>query len=189
MNDFCPTCAVDCSEALPALSCSTCLEVNNGQVSYMYLSKVGNPLTDAAGSDMATRIDNANVADDTAIRALCVKGQLNEPTFEETDLECGIKYRTPAEYTLTLESNNTNDTNYDAIRKLQACQGRYLLWFSMRDSKHLYGGQDGIEVSLYPSVQSTDGEKNSRLIVNYQISWEADCMPPRIDHPAAGVGC
>lgn len=189
-NDFCPTCDENCDESLPVFLCdSTCIEVNSGQVGYMYLTKVGNPLADATGSDMPTRIDNANDTDDDAIRAMCVKGQLNEPTINEEEIECGIKYRNAAEYTLTLESNNTNDLNYEAVRKLQKCQGKYLLWFSMCDGKHLYGGQDGIEVSLYPVVSSTDDTKNSRLTISYEISWDAQCMPPRILHPAAGVGC
>lgn len=186
-NDFCPTCPADCALSLPVVDCSTCITPLKGQVGKIFIGTVGNPLATEAA--LATRINNAEVATGTTIRVLCVLGQVDAPDVTTEELECNINIVTRRSYTLTVESNSLTDDNYAFSRTLQNCQGKMLLWYTMVDELHVYGGLTGIEVNINPVTQSTGNTRSDRLQTQYIISWEASCDPDRIANTAAGIEC
>ncbi len=144
---YVPPCPTTCSGYLAEVDFDECAPTYHwGEVAKIYLAE--SSFTGFFG-DETEFLDPAAWAAFIAagsIRELIVIGELPEPEITQVETSgdrIAIGYRT---FNLNFEIDETNHTNY-AFMLMTECGGKYLMWYETADGL-LYGGVDGIEVSL-----------------------------------------
>jgi len=139
------TCPTDCEGDMPAVSFSVCSpEINNGEITDIYLTNPGNPLTDETSpSEWATRMA---ATDETKIINLKVMADLPLPEATEIEISGGRKVNGKKAYTINLDIDETNQINYEFMRST-SCATKKTAWFKT-SSGQLYGGAVGIDGTL-----------------------------------------
>ena len=177
--DPCPT---TCSGSVAAVSFNECApETHWGEVSKVYITE-----SDFAGFTNVAALPEwtANLADtgDDKIRTLIVIGELPEPETTEVPLSgdrVAIGYKT---FNLNFTIDETNETNYNFLL-MSECGGKYLIWFETSDGI-LYGGNDGIEVSLRMN-QIIPRERTALVTIECKATWKSLQSPFRCVSPMA----
>lgn len=177
--DPCPT---TCSGSVAEVSFNECApETHWGEVSKVYITE-----SDFAGFTDVSALPEwtANLADtgDDKIRTLIVIGELPEPETTEVPLSgdrVAIGYKT---FNLNFTIDETNETNYNFLL-MSECGGKYLIWFETSDGI-LYGGNDGIEVSLRMN-QIIPRERTALVTIECKATWKSLQSPFRCVSPMA----
>jgi hypothetical protein len=174
-----PTCPQDCSATLPVVSFNDCApELNAGNITYIYITNVGNPLTNWLDeTEWSARIDNDST-DSAAIRRLRVIGSKPAPEKTETVISGDRTYYGKANHTLEIRSDETNAINHEALRDLE-CGGEYLVWYETIGGLR-WGGNEGIQASvkLDEVIPESSGE-----FINFvgQVKWKSKFTPERTE--------
>jgi hypothetical protein len=119
---------------------------------------------------------------DNKIRTLIVIGELPEPERLEVATSgdrIAIGYKT---FNLNFAIDETNDTNYNFLLQTE-CGGKFLIWYETSDGM-LYGGNDGIEVSIVLN-QPIPRERNAIVTIVGKATWKSKFSPYRCDSPMA----
>ena len=179
---YVPPCPSTCSGSVPEVSFNECApEYHWGEISKIYLSEsdfVG--FTDV--SDLAEWLANLHDSGDDKIRTLIVIGELPEPETTEVPTSgdrIAIGYKT---FNLNFIIDETNDANYNFLL-MSECGGKYLIWYETSDGM-LYGGNDGIEVSLRMN-QIIPRERTAIVTLSGKFSWKSLQSPFRCESPLA----
>ena len=177
---YVPPCPTDCSGAVGEVLFNDCVpELHWGEISYLYI--VG---SDFAGFtdviDLAEWTANLDQVADDKIRKLTVIGELPEAEVTEVEYSgdrVAIGYKT---FNLAFEVDETNETNYSFLLQTE-CGGKYLIWFETYDGI-LYGGNDGIEASVYLNLMIP---RERTALVKYmgKATWKNLQSPFRCDTP------
>ncbi|MEN6569059.1 MAG: hypothetical protein ABFC18_03500 [Rikenellaceae bacterium] len=181
-NLFIPPCPETCSGYVADVNFNDCTpEKHWGEVSKIYL--VG---TDFAGfadvSALGEWTTNLSDTSDDGIRTLVVIGDLPEAETTEVPMSgdrIAIGYKT---FNLNFEIDETNDTNYNFLL-MSECGGKYLMWFETSDGL-LFGGNDGIEVSLRMNY-IVPRERTALQKIMAKATWKSLQSPFRCDSPMA----
>jgi len=117
---------------------------------------------------------------DYSIRTFIVIGEL--PEAETTEIQTSgdriaIGYKT---FNLNFEIDETNDTNYNVLL-MSECGGKYVMWFETSDGL-LFGGNDGIEVSLRLNY-TIPRERTALQKIPGKATWKSLQSPFRCDSP------
>ncbi len=171
----CEVCPTDCSALLPNCSFTECNPTTNaGQVTDVIIGTPGNPMVDWTNPvEWLARIDCLGVAADT-LKHWFVTGAFNRPEQTISKLAHGIKKAGQKTFKMTVIIDQTNQTNLDMVRSLE-CGGKLLMWFVV-GGKVQFGGNNGIEVSVFPFITAPDNtEENMKIEID--IEWTASCSP------------
>lgn len=174
-------CASDCSFSLPTFKFSECAPVvKEGGLCNLFFANSGNPMTNWESlSEWETRISNLDAGAEK-IRALTITGDVPAPEGTEKTISHKRVVKVTKKRTLNAKIDDDSDDNYDAMRQLQ-CGGSFLMWY-MTNAGDLYGGNEGIAISLDPDEiipESTD----ENIFIQLIAKWEARISPMRIASP------
>lgn len=176
-----PTCPSGCGDNLPAVDFDECApEINEGRIDKIYLTNVGNPLTDWTDAlEWQGRLDDT-AANANSIITLIVTGEKPEPTVNEQTISLGRKIVASKTHVINASIDETNAINHEFIRQNE-CSGQYLMWYETSGGK-LFGGTEGIPVSLTGDmiIPLSDEE-----LITYSLKaeWKAKFTEERIDSP------
>lgn len=177
-----PTCPTGCDSNLPVFGFSLCApEVNNGQISKIFFTTIGNPMSNwGSAAEWDSRIDN-DAAGASAIRMLPGIGDMPAPESEDIDISLGRKKTGIRRFTMNFRVDESNNGVHDSFIALQCDSGNRLIWPETRDHK-LFGGNSGIEAKI--KVDMIIPEAYTEFII-YQVTftWDAQFMPEMIDSP------
>lgn len=172
------------SELFPVLFDPCATEYAYNQIGWIYLTNVGNPLTDWTNpAEWAGRISDDSTNTD-AIREIPLIGTLEVEEGEQIVVPGnGFAF---GKKTFTLGGNvyDNNNTNYTWLRSL-GCNKPFLMWFKSVDGKHLYGSNSGVlstGVILNGNEPFTDDRESFRTFALQGI-WQNQLLPLRIDAP------
>lgn len=176
------TCPTDCTYDVPVIDMDECSPfIDFDEIDHIYLTNLEDGLTDWTDlAEWTTRLDDTTEdADPASIRDFHVSAELPKPEYNIVQISLGREVETEKKFTLTAIIDETNTTNYDAVRQMQ-CHVRYLMWFTAGD--FMYGGTDGVEVDVQANHIITKGNEELNTI-ELILSWKADHSPERIDNP------
>lgn len=176
-----PTCPTGCGDNLPPVDFDECApEINEGRIDKIYLTNVGNPLTDWTDPlEWQARLDNTAPASDSII-TLFVTGEKPAPTANEQEISLGRTIVASKSHAVNFNADETNAVNHEFIRQNE-CSGQYLMWYET-SSGLLFGGTEGIKVSL--TADMIIPTSNEELITfEGSASWKAKFTEERIESP------
>lgn len=181
-NLYLPPCPTGCSGSVADVLFDECTpETHWGEVSKLYLTDLDFPgFTDV--SDLAEWTANLGDSGDDKIRTFIVIGEQPEPEQTEVPISGDRTVVGYKKFILNLEIDETNDTNYNFLM-MSECGGKYLAWYETSDGM-LYGGNDGIEVSLKMN-QIIPRERTAIVKIMVKVSWSSLQHPFRCISPMA----
>lgn len=178
-----PNCPTDCTSNLPGWNFSKCApEINYGQISKVFFTTTGNPLSNWANAlEWDSRLDN-DAAGASQIRTLIGIGSLPVPEKTEKEVSLGRKVFGKRSFTMPFFVDETNTDNHNAMRTLQCNTGNYLVWFQTLDGGMLLGGNAGIEAKIDTDLEIPEGSAD---VAGYRvvITWKDQFMPEMITSP------
>lgn len=178
-----PICATGCAGSLPPVSFDDCAPlVKTGQIEFIYLTPVGNPLSSwDVVTEWSARLDNAAVAAD-AIIALRVIGDRPVPSANVIEISGKRKVRGNKDFVLNFRIDDASIENHEMVRQLECGANFLMVGYKTCEGIDMYGHPDGIPV--YVSVDLTIPEDDAD-IVTYPgtIEWSAKFTEERIVSP------
>lgn len=177
-----PLCPSGCDSNLPGFNFDNCNpEINNGEISKIYFTTDGNPLSDWRNElEWDSRLDN-EAAGASKIRVLTVIGELPAVGDNEKAISGGRIVEGVKDFVVNFTVDETGQDNYDALRAMECNSGNMLVWFQTRDGL-LFGGNDGIaaKIKLKLAIPLSYND-----IMNFPgtIKWKARFSPERITSP------
>ncbi|WP_187260751.1 hypothetical protein [Pontibacter beigongshangensis] len=142
-------CPTDCATGgVPDVAFNLCSPLfKYGEISALLLAQVGQPLATGDSAEITARLA---ATDETKIAIVHGYGDLPAAAGEPTRLSSKYTITSPKERTLNFNVADLNDTNYEFLRKIDKCGGRYLMWY-ITAGGDMYGGEvfnAGNEVTL-----------------------------------------
>lgn len=176
-----PICPTGCTATPPTVEFDLCNPtINNGQIAKIFFTTVGYPMINWASElEWDTRLDN-DAAGAGKIRTLIVVGEKPVPGKTVKEISLGRKIDGVKSFVINFDIDETNQTNYDAIRTIE-CGGNFLVWYQTRDGL-LYGGNSGIEAKIAID-ESIPKAYNELILFPGTVTWEAEFHPERITSP------
>lgn len=179
---YLPPCPTTCSAYLADVSFNECTpEYHWGEVSKVYLASTEHPgFMDVSNIAEWTAWLSDTADLDTSIRTLVVIGELPEAETTEVSTSgdrIAIGFKT---FNLNFEIDETNETNY-AFLLMSECGGKYVMWFETSDGL-LFGGNDGIEVSLRMNY-TIPRERTALQKILGKATWKSLQSPFRCESP------
>jgi hypothetical protein len=156
-------------------------ETHWGEISKLYVG----PADLAAFLDVSALSEwTAKLADtgDDKIRTLIVIGEQPEPEQTEVSISGDRVVVGYKKFIVNAEIDETNETNYNFLA-MSECGGKYLMWYETSDGI-LYGGNEGIEVSLKMN-QVIPKERTGIVKIMVKASWNSLQHPYRCVSPMA----
>lgn len=179
---YLPPCPTDCSGSLQSVSFNECApETHWGEISKLYVG----PADLEAFLDVSALAEwTAKLADtgDDKIRTLIVIGEQPEPEQTEVPISGDRVVIGYKKFIINAEIDETNETNYNFLA-MSECGGKYLMWYETSDGI-LYGGNEGIEVSLKMN-QIIPKERTGIVKIMVKASWNSLHHPYRCVSPMA----
>lgn len=173
------TCANDCSDPIPAVSFDLCNpEVNFGEIDAIFVTNVGNPLTDE--TSLVEWTARLAAIDDTKITELQVVGEKPAPEETEVVIARNISVTGAKTHTVNFEIHQTNKINYEFMRSFE-CARKVLIWYRTAGGL-LYGGPSGIEVTLKMNQVIPKNRKELIMFVG-SLKWDAKFHPCQANSP------
>lgn len=171
----CPICPTDCTALLPVCNFTECNPVtNSAQITDVFIGTPGNPMIDWKDpAEWLARISCTGVAANS-IRHWFVTGAYTRPEQTINKLAHGIKKAGNKTFKTTLIIDQTNQDNLNMVRQLE-CGGKLLMWFVIGGSV-MFGGDSGIEVSLFPFITAVDNT-DEFMKIEIDVEWTAGCSP------------
>lgn len=183
-----PDCPTNCSAVLESVSFSECApEVHFGEIAklYLWVDSATPPFASQAEYDSAahwaTHLNESGVALDD-IREFTVIGEQPEPEQAETPISGDRTVVGYKKFTLNLEIDETNETNYTFLLASE-CNGKYKANYETADGI-LYGGYLGLDVSVKMN-QVIPRERSGVVKIMVKVSWSSKNHPFRQISPVA----
>lgn len=179
-----PVCPELCNDVMPSPKFRVCNpQWSFGQISDVYVTNVGNPLTDeTSAAEWAARLalpDN----DPAKIIRLVVMAEKPDAEVPETEASHGRKAYGIPKHNISGVIDEVSDDNYEFMRAIR-CGKTVLAWYKLLNGK-AYGGAAGIEASMkIGHVIPLSAQELETLPFN--LSWQAQFDPCRFDHPLQG---
>jgi hypothetical protein len=180
-----PTCPTTCAGTLGDVSFNDCApEVHYGEIAKLYLAVLADPpdsqpfASQAEFDSAAHWATHISESADTAgaIREFTVIGEQPEPEQTETQISGDRTVYGFKKFTLNLEIDETNETNYNFLL-LSECGGKYKAWYETADGI-IYGGFAGLEVSLKMN-QIIPRERTGVVKIMVKVTWSSKFHPFR----------
>ncbi len=174
-NLFLPPCPHTCAGSVQAVKFNECApEVHWGEIARLFVTDLSFAgFTDV--SDAGEWTTNLDQNADNKIREMIVIGEQPEPETAEVGISGDRKVTGYKTFTLNLEVDETNDTNY-MFMQMSECGGKYKIWYETSDGM-LYGGNEGIEASIIMN-QVIPRERTEVVKFMTRVEWKS------LHHPA-----
>lgn len=187
MADDLELCSGTCEEDLAVWAFSDCEpEVNLSEIEFLIVGNTTTaPISDLSSvAEWSSRLSNTSTDDPNALRIIRVVGDKPAPTDQDQIISGGRTVTVSKTHVINADVDETNQTNWDAARKLQ-CSGQKRLWYVTR-SGHVFGGNEGIAASLKINdlLNRGEGEYQRLQIV---ATWQSKFMPERAVWPLFGM--
>jgi len=183
-----PDCPDDCTGVLESVLFSECApETHLGEIAklYLWVDSATPPFASQAEYDLAatwaTHLSEDGVAIDD-IREFIVIGEQPEPEQTETPISGGRIVVGYKKFTLNLEIDETNETNYNFLLASE-CNGKYKCNYETADGL-LYGGYLGLDVSVKMN-QVIPKERSGVAKFMVKVTWSSKNHPFRQISPVA----
>ena len=177
-----PDCPTDCTGVLESVLFSECApETHYGEIAklYLWVDSATPPFATQADYDSAahwaTHLSEDGVAVDD-IREFIVIGEQAEPEQTETPISGDRTVIGYKKFTLDLEIDETNETNYNFLLASE-CNGQYKCNYETADGI-LYGGYLGLDVSLKMN-QVIPRTRQDIVKIMVKVSWSSKNHPFR----------
>ena len=183
-----PTCPDDCTGPLESVSFNECApETHPGEIEWLYLwvDSATPPFASQANYDSAvhwaTHLDETGTDIDD-IRAIHVIGEQPEPEQTETTISGDRIVYGYKKFTLNLEVDETNETNYNFLLGSE-CNGSYKANYQTADGL-LFGGWRGLDVSVKMNMVIP---RRRQELIKYmvKVTWSSMNHPFRQISPVA----
>ena len=177
-------CSTSCESELPVVEFDICNpEVHFGQISDVFITNVGNPLTDEnSPSEWTTRLSLPQ-SDPSKIINLLGIGDKPAAEANEIEISRGRTVSGNKNHTINFRIDETSDDNYNMMRSFE-CSKVAKMWYKTFEGK-LYGGAEGIDASI--SFNHVIPENASELeVLQGTLKWKAKFHPCRTDYPLQG---
>ena len=172
------TCPTDCAAGgVPDVAFDLCNPTRRfGEIQQILVAQVGQPMTTGDATELTTRLA---ATDETKMVILKGYGDMPAATGEPNRISSLYTVTPPKQRTLNFTVLDVNDTNYEFLRKLDKCGGRYLYWPVTADGD-MFGGEnfvDGIEADTTANyiVPASDQEAATGQLT---LNWTGP-MPER----------
>jgi hypothetical protein len=180
-------CSQNCDPTPPIFSFDSCPEVNRGQIDRIYLYSVdGADFSNAEQlAEWTTRLSNTNQSDPDKIRFLTVMGEKPNASGDVLEISDRRKVILDKTHTLNFDVDETNDTNYEAMRWIE-CNPNFKFYYGV--GKYLYGSDESKNEGILGFFQINDNipkERKQLNVFNGVITWEAPKHPTRFLNPMA----
>lgn len=173
------SCSNNCADNIPAVSFDICSpEVNFGEIDAIFVTNVGNPLTDE--TSLVEWTARLAAVDETKISELQVVGEKPAPEETEVTIARNIIVSGEKTHTVAFEIHQTNKINYEFMRSFE-CARKVLVWYRTAGGL-LYGGPSGIEVTLKMNQVIPKSRKDLSMFVG-SIKWNAKFHPCQANSP------
>lgn len=179
------TCPTSCASALPVADFNICAPVTNfGQISKIYFTNDGYPLTDE--NDLAEWQTRAALGpnDPARIVELSVIGDKPLATSTEVALSRGRVTTGAKDHLINFRIDETNAINYELMRKLE-CGKTVRLWYETFGGL-LYGGAKGVLASITLGEVIPEGTGDV-ITLTGTAKWKDKFSPCRTESPMAGI--
>lgn len=183
----CPACN-DCdSRTIPTVEFDDCNpKVHESEITDIYFAKEdplnpGQPATGSIDWSSAAAIEAAfNGTNGFRITVVGDKppAEPNQRVISKRRTVNGKK-----KFTINADIDETNDTNYEAMRKLE-CGGEWFFWYVILGAK-VYGGPLGIKGNVADADDVLERGEGSFERFPIVLNWYASCNPPRTDYALA----
>jgi len=178
--------ALPCVTILPAVSADFCApNVNFGQISKLYFTRVGDGLTLVTNpAEWTTRLSNTTVlpASPTLapIRELFVIGSLGAPDQTPIVISANRKVYPDGDFEIPFLVDDTSAANYAFAKSLIANNGAvYAHWFVAGD--FVFGGNAGVPATMFLFYEIPEADTDIQRIRG-TISWKGE-LPDRATSP------
>ena len=183
-----PDCPTDCTGVLESVLFNECApEVHFGEIAklYLWVDSATPPFASQAeyisGAHWTSHLHPSGTAI-TDIREFTVIGEQPEPEQTETPISGDRTVIGYKKFTLNLEIDETNDTNYNFIFASE-CNGKYKCNYETADGI-LYGGYEGLDVSVKMN-QVIPRSRTEVVKIMAKVTWTSKNHPFRIVSPVA----
>lgn len=181
-----------CTTTLPSANADLCtFNLHYGPIDkFMFTrAEATDALTDVSDdAEWTTRLHNttALAASGTAakIRYLYVTGEWPLPERTVTEVSNNREAQTTPKHTITVDVDDTGDTNAALLTSLQNTTQYYKCW--LESAGQLYGGNAGIEASVTFLGRTIPRGRTEKHIIQAQIVFSG-VMPTPITTPLTGV--
>jgi hypothetical protein len=174
-------CSATCDTQLPPVDFDICNpQVKFGQISTIYITNIGNPLTDETdGTEWYTRL-NLLAANPAKIIALDVIG--SKPVAEATiiDISKNRKVQGNKNHTVNIKIDDLSQANYEMMRAFE-CGKTLLVWYETLEGE-LFGGAAGIEASILLNHMIPESA-NDLQDIEGTLTWRSKFHPCRTTMP------
>jgi hypothetical protein len=179
-----PTCATGCADALAVMPAvkfdDSCPEVNQGEITAIYLALRGNPFANwEQAAEWTTRLA---AVDNTKIVKLTVIGDKPKPAANQLEISNGRKVTLAKDHVVNFTIDETNAINHEAIRTLQ-CGGNFDAWYETSGGL-LFGGNAGLPASAECDM-TIPREKGGLIVYEGTLTWKAKYTEERTVSPIA----
>lgn len=170
-------CPENCEAALPEVLFNICNpEVHSGNIARIFVTNIGNPLSNWEDDTEWTARMALLAANPAKIWAWNVNAEKPEPETNVVEISRGRKINGQKTHTIPGEIDETNQTNYDALREYE-CGRQILFWYETLDGM-LYGGNDGIIANLQIN-EVIPKSANEITMFPFVFDWKAKHHPCR----------
>lgn len=180
------TCSTSCTDALPEVEFDLCNpDVHFGQISDVFITNIGNPLTDE--TDAAEWTARLALGTSDPARIIQLYGIGSKPAAESNVIEIskGRKVTGNKNHTVNFKIDEVSDKNYEMMRKFE-CNKTVLVWYKTYEGM-IYGGASGIQASI--NFNHVIPESASELeTLEGTLTWKAKFHPCRTVWPLEGSG-
>ena len=189
-NDIDQICPESCDDMLvPSVQFSDCApEINESEIEWLVVGHSETPnFTDIEDIDeWNQRISQTAplAGPDNTLRLFRVTGDKPAPEDTEITISGQRTIRTGTTHIVNFDIDETNETNYEAIRKLQ-CNSTVKIWYITRACK-VYGGICGMKAQFQARLIQNRGEGEIERYTG-TVEWKDKIDPPRAEWPLCGT--
>jgi len=176
-------CSESCDTQLPAVDFDICNpQVKFGQIGTLYITNIGNPLTDETDlAEWQARWALAQI-DPAKIITLDIIG--DKPVAEATiiDISKNRKVQGNKNHTVNIKIDDLSQANYEMMRAFE-CGKTLLVWYVTLEGE-LFGGAAGIEASILLNHMIPQGA-NDLQDIQGTLTWRSKFHPCRTNFPTS----
>jgi hypothetical protein len=185
MSVIIPGCPLNCSDfVLPQAEADECApDWSFGQIDHIYMAPQDAPAFTNYGSlaEWTTRLSNTSF-DANAVRFFHVIGDMPEAETSEIQISLDRMIQVQKTFVINARTEETGSLNHEFLRFLE-CGVFVRIWWTA-GNKYIYGGNDGIEVSV--KANEIIPESREELItIQFTFTWKSKHSPERTTSPFA----
>ena len=175
------TCPTDCATGgVPDVAFDLCTpQYKYGEINGILLGQVGHPLVTGDAAEITTRLA---ATDETKLVFVHGYGDLPAASGEPNRISSRYTVTPPKQRTLNYTIVDMNDTNYEFLRRIDKCGGKFLMWY--QNGGDLYGGETfeaGNEVDL--TANNIIPQSDQELVTGTLIASWTGAMSERKPSP------